>query len=114
MRRAHAGCRRAARSRAPPPARPERAPPPCRGRRERIEQARPRAVPTRFERPLRSVAALLPSVDPPSVARAEAASALAVLLVGVLAELRVLLAELARRVDRREVFVREELANLER
>src|SRR6478735_5265823 len=49
-----------------------------------------------------------------SIRRAGVASALAVLLRGLCAELRVVLAELARRVDRREVFVREELANLER
>src|SRR5262245_43211291 len=109
MRRAHAECRLLAMSRAQRRARPGRAPRPCPGRHERIEQARPRAVPTRFERPLRFVAAFRPSV-----ARAEAASALAVLLVGLRAKFRVLLAELARRVDRREVFVREELANLER
>src|SRR5690606_11037277 len=60
------------------------------------------------ERSLRFVAA-----SRPSVARAVAASALAVLLLGLLAELRVFLAELARRVGRREVFIREEMTDLE-
>src|SRR5262245_6180256 len=49
-----------------------------------------------------------------SMRRAGAASALAVFLVCLCAELRVLLAEPAGRIDRREVFVREELTDLER
>src|SRR5262249_34892968 len=53
-------------------------------------------------------------VHPSRMRAAKAASALAVLLLGFRAELRVLCAELARRVGRREVVVREELANLHR